>query len=199
MQKIDILITGVGGQGIILASDVLAKTGMLAGYDVKKTDSMGMAQRGGSVISHVRFGTDVHSPLITPGDADFLLGMEMLEAARFAFFLKPGGTAVINDYKNPPLSVVGGTEKYPASEQILSIIRERARNLILTDGLEKARSLGNEKTVNIYLLGLLSRMLPLPEKTWHESLTGNLPEKIIKINLKVFEAGKKDFEGAAVG
>jgi indolepyruvate ferredoxin oxidoreductase beta subunit len=117
MKKMDLLVTGVGGQGVVLASDIIGETAIAAGFDVKKTDTLGMAQRGGSVVSHVRMAPKVWSPLIREGQADLLLAFEKLEAARWSHYLRPGGIAIVNMYEQPPLSVSLGQEKYPAQDE----------------------------------------------------------------------------------
>jgi len=198
MPKIDILITGIGGQGIIMASDVLAQAGMLDGYDVKKTDSIGMAQRGGSVVSHIRLGEKVYSPLISPGDADVLFAMEKLEAARSSSFLRNGGVALLSRYGAPPVSLIGGRYEYPSDEMILKCLHRRTQKVFFIDGLAKVAELGNIKTLNVFLLGALSGLLPLSREAWHESLKTTLPEKILSINLEAFDLGKQEIAGDAL-
>lgn len=198
MQNISVLITGIGGQGIILASDVLADAALRMGWDVKKTDSIGMAQRGGSVISHIRMGEVVSSPLIAIGGADVLFGMEKLEAARHCHFLKPGGQAVINSYGAPPLNVATGAKKYPEDEVILAAVRERAEKVFFIDGLKKVSKLGNTRTLNVFLLGALSMLLPLTGQVWQEALEAKLPSKIIQINLKAFSLGREEIKNAGI-
>lgn len=198
MLKIDILITGIGGQGIIMASDVLAQAGMLDGYDVKKTDSIGMAQRGGSVVSHVRLGEKVYSPLISPGEADILFAMEKLEAARSSNFLRDDGVALLSQYGAPPVSLIGGRYEYPPDEVILNRLRRRTQKIFVIDGLEKVAALGNIKTLNVFLLGALSGLLPISRQAWHESLQTTLPEKILDINLKAFDLGTQEIAGDAL-
>ncbi|MBN1369881.1 MAG: indolepyruvate oxidoreductase subunit beta [Dehalococcoidaceae bacterium] len=198
MPKIDILITGIGGQGIIMASDVLAQAGMLDGYDVKKTDSIGMAQRGGSVVSHIRLGEKVYSPLISPGEADILFAMEKLEAARTSDFLRNGGMALLSRYSAPPVSLIGGRYKYPSDEVILNCLHRRTERVYLIDGLAKVAGLGNIKTLNVFLLGALSGLLPLSREAWHASLKTTLPEKILNINLEAFDLGIQEIAGGSL-
>ncbi|MFW6126476.1 MAG: 2-oxoacid:acceptor oxidoreductase family protein, partial [Chloroflexota bacterium] len=123
MEELGVLLVGVGGQGVILASDILSESALGAGYDVKKTDTLGMSQRGGSVVSHVRMGQTVRSPLIKEGTVDIMLALERLEAARWASFLRPDGIAIVNAYKRPPPSVNLGTEDYPAEEKLVGGLR----------------------------------------------------------------------------
>jgi indolepyruvate ferredoxin oxidoreductase beta subunit len=123
LKKLDILVTGVGGQGVVLASDIIGETALAAGFDVKKTDTLGMAQRGGSVISHVRLGEKVWSPLIKEGEVDVILAFEKLEAARWSHYLAPGAAAIINMYEQPPLSVSLGQENYPSDAEIAAALK----------------------------------------------------------------------------
>jgi len=198
MPKIDVLITGIGGQGIIMASDVLARAAMLDGYDVKKTDSIGMAQRGGSVVSHIRLGEKVYSPLISPGEADILFAMEKLEAARSSDFLRSGGAALLSQYGAPPVSLIGGRYEYPPDEVILNCLYRRTQKVFFIDGMAKVTELGNTKTLNVFLLGALSGLLPLSRQAWHESLKTTLAEKILNINLEAFNLGTQEIDGDAI-
>ena len=192
MNKFDILITGVGGQGIILASDIIGEAAIVAGYDVKKTDTLGMAQRGGSVVSHVRIAEKVFSPLIKKGEVDILLAFEKLEAARWAHYLKPGGTAIVNNHALPPLSVSFGTDRYPADEEVLSILKSRTDHIYLVEGTKQVAALGNVRTLNIFMLGCISRLLPLTVEAWKKEITLHLPVKIQPINLDAFDLGRKE-------
>ncbi len=192
MNKVDILITGVGGQGIILASDILGEAAMGAGYDVKKTDTLGMAQRGGSVISHVRIGERVFSPLIKRGEADILLAFEKLEAARWAHYLKKDGIVIVNNHALPPLSVSSGIERYPTDDEVLNILKSRTDRIHLIEGTKRATALGNVRTLNIFMLGCVSVFLPLTAETLKKEITLHLPVKIQQINLDAFDAGRKE-------
>jgi len=196
---LNIIMTGIGGQGIILASDVIAEAAMLQGLDVKKTDSIGMAQRGGSVISHLRLGNIVNSPLIAEGDADILLGMEKLEAARAVIFLKEGGVALVNNYAVSPSYSKDGIKKYPDDNAVSKIIGFRTEKIHFVEGLKAARSLGNMRAMNIYLLGALSNYLPLTSDAWLISLKSRLPEKHLNVNLKAFKQGQKEANCAGIG
>ncbi len=191
-MKADVLITGVGGQGIILASDVLGEVAIADGYDVKKTDTIGMAQRGGSVISHVRIADKVYSPLIKKGTADILLAFEKLEAARWADYLKKDGIAIVNNHALPPLSVSMGTDRYPSDEEILAILKAHTSRIYIVEGNKKAQELGNIRTLNIFMLGCLSRFLALKAETWREGIIQRLPQKVQQINLNAFELGRKE-------
>lgn len=153
---IDIQMVGVGGQGTILASDILAEAALLEGFDVKKSDALGMSQRGGSVVSHVRLGPRVYSPLVKQGEADVLVGFEKLEAARWAGHLRPGGLVIINDQAIPPFSVSSGFERYPSDETIMELLHRRTSRVFVVGGLALAQAAGNPRTLNAAMLGFLS-------------------------------------------
>ncbi|MCX7912868.1 MAG: indolepyruvate oxidoreductase subunit beta [Dehalococcoidales bacterium] len=198
MKKMDILVTGVGGQGVVLASDVIAETALACGLDVKKTDTMGMAQRGGSVISHVRLGREVFSPLIREGEVDLLLAFEKLEAMRFSHYLNTNAVAIVNDYVQPPLSVGLGKERYPSHDEIVVSLKRRTERIFFVPGHATARELGNIRTLNFFMLGCFSVFSPFDESAWQESIIRRLPEKIREINLKAFELGRKEMEGVCL-
>lgn len=199
LKKMDILVTGVGGQGVVLASDIIGEAALSAGYDVKKTDTLGMAQRGGSVVSNVRIAPKVWSPMIREGEVDLILAFEKLEAARWSHFLRPGGITVINNYEQPPLSVSLGQEAYPADEDISSALKRRTEEIYLVDGTGRANELGNVRTLNIYMLGCLSVFAPLSTDAWKESISRRIPERIRDINLKAFEIGREEIQNVRVG
>jgi indolepyruvate ferredoxin oxidoreductase beta subunit len=195
----DLLVTGVGGQGVVLASDIIGETALAAGYDVKKTDTLGMAQRGGSVVSHVRLAEKVRSPLIREGEVDLLLSFEKLEAARWSHYLKPGAVTIVNTYEQPPLSVSLGQEKYPTDDEIDAALKRRTDQVYLIDGNKRAEELGNVRTLNIYMLGCFSVFAPLDVEVWQESISRRLPEKLREINLTAFAMGRKEIEGVRIG
>jgi len=199
MEKIDLLVTGVGGQGVVLASDIIGETALSAGFDVKKTDTLGMAQRGGSVLSHVRLAPKVWSPLIKDGSADLLLAFEKLEAARWGHFLRQGGIAIVNNYEQPPLSVSLGQENYPADDEIAAALKRQTDQVYFVEGTGRVRELGNVRTLNIFMLGCFSVFAPLDAETWKESITRRIPENIREINLTAFEMGRKEIEGVRIG
>ncbi len=199
MEKINLLVTGVGGQGVVLASDIIGETALAAGYDVKKTDTLGMAQRGGSVLSHVRLAPRVWSPLIKDGTVDLLLALEKLEAARWSHFLRPGGIAIVNNYEQPPLSVSLGQEKYPGDGDIAAALKRRTDQVYFVDGTVRVKELGNVRTLNIFMLGCFSVFSPLDVETWRESIARRMPENIREINLTAFETGRKEIEGVRIG
>ena len=199
VKKMDILVTGVGGQGVVLASDIIGETALAAGYDIKKTDTLGMAQRGGSVVSHVRLATKVWSPLIKEGDVDLLLAFEKLEAARWSHYLHPGSVVIINNYEQPPLSVSLGQEKYPADAEIAAALKRQTDQIYFIEGNKRAKELGNVRTLNIYMLGCFSAFAPIDVAIWKESISRRLPENIREINLTAFEVGRKEIEGVRIG
>jgi indolepyruvate ferredoxin oxidoreductase beta subunit len=195
----DLLITGVGGQGVVLASDIFGEAALAAGYDVKKTDTLGMAQRGGSVISHVRIAPRVWSPLIKEGEVDVLLALEKLEAARWSHYLRAGGIALVNNHEQPPQSVSLGKERYPGLEEIADILKRQTESVYFIDGTRRARELGNVRTLNIFMLGCLSIFAPLKVNIWKDSISRRLPANIREINLTAFEQGRKEMRGVRIG
>lgn len=191
-----IFLSGVGGQGIILASEILCEAFLFAGYDVKKSEVHGMAQRGGAVTTHVRYGKKVFSPLIEPGTADLLLAFEMLEALRFLHYLAPGGAVVVNAQEILPAPVATGKERYP--DRIAERLREAAPRTYLVDALAAALSLHEMRTVNLVLVGAASPLLPLPPECFEEAIRARLPETIVEVNLRAFRAGRSLLPPAAV-
>ncbi|MCX6005890.1 MAG: indolepyruvate oxidoreductase subunit beta [Chloroflexi bacterium] len=193
MNKQDILMVGVGGQGTILASDILGEAALAKGLDVKKTDTLGMAQRGGSVTSHLRIGKKVWSPLISPGEADVLLAFEKLEAARWVNYIKPDGLVIINKLAILPLSISLGTQRYPDDQEIIDSFRQRTSRIHLIDGTKQAGLLGDIRTLNIFMLGFLSHFLSInfDPAIWKQAITKQLPAKILDINIRAFEKGRE--------
>ncbi len=184
----NILLCGVGGQGTLLASNVLAEAAMESGFDVKKSEVHGMAQRGGSVVSHVRFGDKVHSPLIRKGECDLLISFETLEALRWSEFLRPGGLVIMNTQKILPMSVSAGTSIYP--DGIGELLEKLPASVVAVDGIGNAQKLGNAKCLNVVMLGVLARKLSgIKETVWKEVLAKRLPAKILDLNMKAFDAG----------
>ena len=194
-NEMNILISGVGGQGVILASDIICETALGAGFDVKKTDTLGMAQRGGSVTSHVRLGPKVWSPIIREGDVDLMLSFEKLEAARWGHYLHEGSVAIVNDYTQPPLSCGLGQEKYPSDAEITAALKRRTSQVYFVDANARAKELGNVRTLNIFMLGCFSVFAPIAADVWRESIRQRLPERLVDINLKAFDLGRKEIEG----
>jgi len=191
-MKRDILMTGVGGQGVILASDALAEIAVKAGQDVKKSDSLGMSQRGGSVVSHLRIADRVFSPIIREGEADFLLAFERLEGARWAHYLNREGVAIVNDLAQPPLSVVGGASKYPTVEEVVDILRRYAGEVYVVPATEIARELGNPQVLNVLLIGFLSCFLDIDEDSYIDDLSQRVPPRFLQLNLKAFSRGREE-------
>ncbi|MGB7631529.1 MAG: indolepyruvate oxidoreductase subunit beta [Candidatus Deferrimicrobium sp.] len=184
----DVFLAGVGGQGTLLASEVLGEAFLLSGYDVKKSEVHGMAQRGGSVTTHLRFGPKVFSPLIEPGKADLLIAFEKVEALRFAHYLRPGGCLVVNAQEIYPPGVATGQERYPADvSERLAAVTDR---LYLVDALAAALELREVRAVNMVMVGAASHFLPLPEEAYEKALKGNLPERLVAVNVDAFRAGR---------
>jgi indolepyruvate ferredoxin oxidoreductase beta subunit len=157
-----------------------------------------MAQRGGSVVSHVRLAEKVYSPLIQEGGVDILLAFEKLEGVRWANYLRPGGIAIINDHALPPLSVNLGAEKYPSDAEVIQLLQQRAGKIYLVPGTLKANELGNARTLNIFMLGCLSVFLPFTVPDWQNAVQKHLPEKLWQLNLAAFAAGRKEVKNVHV-
>jgi len=184
----NILLVGVGGQGILLASEILSETFMLAGYDVKKSEIHGMYQRGGSVVSHVRYGSEVFSPIVPEGEGDILFGFELLETCRYLSLLKKGATVIANDLCIPPPSVLSGKDIYP--EGLTEKIGSLFPDFLLVDGLKLANEAGNPRAANTALLGAVSRRLDIPEEFWMKAIEKMVPSKAVEVNRKAFLAGR---------
>lgn len=184
----NILLVGVGGQGILLASEILSETFMLAGFDVKKSEIHGMSQRGGSVVSHVRYGKEVFSPIVPEGEGDILFGFELMETCRYLSLLKPGGTVVANDLRIPPPSVLMGQESYP--EGLADGISSQFPGFLLVDGQKLAAEAGNPRAANTVLLGAVSKRLDIAEEFWLAALRKMVPHKALEINMKAFMMGR---------
>ncbi|MGB4600131.1 MAG: indolepyruvate oxidoreductase subunit beta [Trichlorobacter sp.] len=184
----NILLVGVGGQGILLASEILSEAFMLAGHDVKKSEIHGMSQRGGSVVSHVRFGTEVFSPVVPEGEGDILFGFELLETYRALPLLRPGATVVANDDRILPPAVLLGQAEYPKG--LADKIRQKFPDLLLVDGQGMALSAGDVRAANTVLLGAVSKRLMIAEEIWQQALEKMVPRKALEINLKAFQSGR---------
>jgi indolepyruvate ferredoxin oxidoreductase beta subunit len=190
MKGINFLIAGVGGQGTVLSGDILAQVGMAAGYDVKKSDVLGLAVRSGSVISHVRWGDRINSPMSMPGQVDYLLAYEPLESLRQVEFLRPDGTILLNEYKIPPVSVATGGARYPTDEEIRRTLAAAARSVYTFNATAKAQELGSVKVVNVLMLGALSALLEIELRIWEETIGFYVPDKLKAVNLKAFHTGR---------
>ena len=189
MGIINVLFSGVGGQGILLASKILAKCAFVSGYMVKESELHGMAQRGGSVTSHVRFGEEVFSPLIPKGKADFLIALEELEGLRYAYYLKPDGKVILNQKRVIPSSLNPAVAPYP--EDVKSQLEAMGFHVDAVNAFEIANTLGNTKLENIIVMGILSRYLPFTISTWETVIEGSVPVKTIGINLTAFKKGRE--------
>ena len=189
MESKCVMIVGVGGQGTLLASRILGNVLMAQGYDVKMSEVHGMSQRGGSVVTYVKFGEKVFSPLIDKGEADFILSFERLEAARWLSYLKDGGIMMVNDQRISPMPVITGAADYP--EDILAKIQAKGAQLITIDALALATQAGNSKAVNVVLMGLLSRIMDFPEEAWQKALEAEVKPQFLDINKKAFSLGKE--------
>jgi indolepyruvate ferredoxin oxidoreductase beta subunit len=186
---INILMSGVGGQGVLVASDILVLVAMHAGLDAKKSEIHGMAQRGGSVVSQVRYGEKIYSPLIQIRSADVILAFEKLEAIRYLDYLKQDGIVIINDQQITPLSVFFSNIPYP--KNIKEICKKKTDYVVMVDGVKIADDVGNPRTINSVLLGALSNFLEFDEDHWMKAIAQRVPPKTIELNRKAFETGKK--------
>ncbi len=195
MTKQDFILAGVGGQGTILAGELLAKVGKEAGYDVKKSEVHGMAQHGGSVVSHVRWGDKVYSPLIPFHQADFLLAFEKLESLRWVRFLSPDGMALVADHRVPPLSVSLGQFSYPEDDKVMEVLDAQASASQLVPSFQIAQELGNARVNNIVVLGVLSHHISIKEEVWRSVTEDSVPTRFIDLNLEAFGRGRGWAEG----
>lgn len=187
MNKLNLLLVGVGGQGTILASKVLTDVALASGLDVKMSEIHGMAQRGGSVVTQVKMGDKIYSPLIEKGEADLILSFERLEALRWLEYLKPGGQVIINTQIIDPVPVILGKAKYP--EGIVEALTEKTGNVTALDALEVGEKCGNSKTSNVVMMGVLAKKLDFPKEVWLKALETRVPSSLVEVNLKAFEAG----------
>lgn len=186
-----ILFIGVGGQGTILASKILSEGLLRNGYDVKMSEVHGMAQRGGSVTTQVRFGEKVYSPLIEKGKADAIVSFEKSEALRALPYLKEGGHLIVNDYEIHPVPVLIGQEKYPEGVDI--VLKNTVENTVIVKAAEIAKELGNIKAQNVVLLGALLKALDIKDVDWEAVVTSLVPEKAVELNKKALKAGMDVF------
>jgi indolepyruvate ferredoxin oxidoreductase beta subunit len=184
----NILVAGVGGQGVILASDVMSEVFMEAGYDVKKSEVHGMAMRGGIVTSHFRFGKKVYSPLIKEGEVDILFAFEQLEGLRWINHLKPYGKIVMNDHRVNPPAVNLGEMEYPKG--IPEMIRSKFKGFYLVKGTEIAFQMGDARAANVVLLGAISKLFEVNEELWLNTILNYLPPKVHELNREAFFTGR---------
>ena len=188
METKSIMIVGVGGQGTLLASRLIGNALISTGCDVKLSEVHGMSQRGGSVVTYVKYGDAVRSPLIDLGEADYILSFEALEAGRFLPYLKKGGTIITNTQHILPMPVITGQMAYP--ETVLEDLKAKA-NVIAVDALALAEQAGSPKAVNVVLTGVLSKAMDLPESVWQQSLETTVPPKFLELNRKAFRLGRE--------
>lgn len=185
----NVLIVGVGGQGTLLTSRIIAQVAVQMGFDVKVSEVHGMAQRGGSVVSQVRYGEKVYSPIIKKGDADIILAFEKIEAARWLDYLKPDGLVIINDERVDPLPVLSGKAKYP--NDIVNKIKNVVAKTIEINASDIAIKCGNIKTANVVLVGILTAAMDIPVAEVEKAIKEMVPDKAIEVNLKAFAEGLK--------
>lgn len=187
METKNIMIVGVGGQGSLLASKLLGKLFLSRGYDVKVSEVHGMSQRGGSVVTYVRYGDKVYSPIIDKGQADFILSFELLEAARWTEYLKPGGRIVTNTQQINPMPVITGAAQYP--QGLVEKMRQAGMDVDAFDALSLAEEAGSAKAVNIVLLGRLSKSFDFSQAEWEQAIQESVPPKFLELNLRAFALG----------
>ena len=188
MKTKNIMIVGVGGQGSLLASKLLGRMLLQKGYDIKVSEVHGMSQRGGSVVTYVRFGDKVYSPVIDKGEADFIVSFELLEAARWTEFLKPGGKILVNTQEINPMPVITGAAEYP--KNLVETMGKANLDVDALDALALAQQAGSAKTVNIVLMGRLSRYFDFPEEEWLEAIAQSIPAKFLELNKTAFQLGR---------
>jgi indolepyruvate ferredoxin oxidoreductase beta subunit len=187
MNSKNIMIVGVGGQGTLLASRIIGKVLIDQGYDVKLSEVHGMSQRGGSVVTYVKYGEKINSPLIEKKEADVILAFELLEALRWAEYLKPTGTLIVNTQEIDPAPVIMGKAEYP--KNILENLKQKVGSVKSLNALDIAMECGNVKAVNVVLIGLLASISEIPYEKWIESVREVVPAKALDVNLKAFKAG----------
>ena len=187
MQTRNIVIVGVGGQGSLLASKLMGRALLIEGYDAKVSEVHGMSQRGGAVITYVRYGEKVYSPIVDEGQAELLVSFEILEAARWLNLLAPGGQVVTNTQQIDPIPVIMGAMQYP--ENLLEKFEETGAKVDAINALALAEEAGSKKAVNIVMMGRLSKYFPFPEETWIKALEESVPKQHLELNRRAFDAG----------
>ena len=187
MNTLNVMIVGGGGQGSLLASKLLGRLLVDEGYDVKVSEVHGMSQRGGSVVTYVRFGDKVYSPVVSDGEADFIVSFEKLEAARYVQRLKPDGKIIVNTQQIDPMPVVTGAASYPSD--VLDVLREKGVQIDAINALDLAMQAGTSKAVNIVLMGRLSKYLDIPHDKWLQAIAKIVAPKFVEVNQKAFELG----------
>ena len=189
MKTTNIMIVGVGGQGSLLASKLLGNLLVDEGYDVKVSEVHGMSQRGGSVVTYVRFGEKVYSPIVDKGEADYIVAFEKIEAARYASYLKKDGKIIVNTQEIEPMPVITGAASYPSDA--IEKLKALGLSVDALDALTPATEAGSPKAVNILLMGRLSKYMDIPEEKWIEAIKKTAPAKFMDLNLKAFAMGRK--------
>ncbi len=189
MKTKNVMIVGVGGQGSLLASKLLGRLLLTKGYDIKVSEVHGMSQRGGSVVTYVRYGDKVYSPIIDKGEADFIVSFELLEAARWTEYLKDGGKIIANTQQINPMPVITGAAKYP--EALSDKMKEKGIDLDAFDALKLAEEAGSSKAVNIVLMGRLSNYFDATVEEWMKAIEESVPEKFLEMNKKAFALGRE--------
>lgn len=188
METKNIMIVGVGGQGSLLASKLLGKLLLTKGYDIKVSEVHGMSQRGGSVVTYVRFGDKVYSPIIDKGEADYIVSFELLEAARYVEYLKPDGKIITSTQKINPMPVITGVAEYPSNLE--KKIEDIGINIVAIDALSLAEKAGSAKAVNIVLMGVLSSHFDFTDEEWNSAIEESVPTKFLELNKKAFSLGR---------
>ena len=188
MKTTSIMIVGVGGQGTLLASKLLGNVLLSQGYDVKVSEVHGMSQRGGSVVTYVRFGEKVYSPVVDLGEADYILSFELLESARWIGYLKKGGRLITNTHRTPPMPVITGAAEYPSNLE--ARLRELA-DVTALEAMPLAEQAGSAKAVNVVLVGVLSRSMDIPEENWLRAIEETVPPKFVELNRRAFLLGRE--------
>ena len=189
MKTTNIMIVGVGGQGSLLASKLLGNLLVEEGYDVKVSEVHGMSQRGGSVVTYVRFGEKVYSPIIDKGEADYIVSFEKIEAARYASYLKVGGKLIVNTQEIDPMPVITGAAEYPTDA--LEKLCDLGMSVDALDALSPATQAGSSKAVNIVLMGRLSKYMSIDEEKWINAIKRSVAPKFVEMNLKAFALGRQ--------
>ena len=188
METKNVMIVGVGGQGSLLASKLLGRLLLSRGYDIKVSEVHGMSQRGGSVVTYVRFGDKVYSPVIDQGQADYIVSFELLEAARWTAYLKPGGKIITNTQQINPMPVIIGAMEYP--QELLHKMAAAGIDVDALDALTLAEQAGSSKAVNLVLMGRLSKYFDIPEEEWLAAIEQSVPAKFLEMNKKAFNLGR---------
>jgi indolepyruvate ferredoxin oxidoreductase, beta subunit len=190
METMNFLITGVGGQGTVLASDIMAAVGLAAGFDVKKSDILGLSVRGGAVVGHVRWGDKVYSPIVPEGRADYLIAFEILEGLRWLGQVKANGTILMNEQKISPVIVSSGLMDYPPETLVDEALAKASPNVYKLPGIDVALEVGNSRVLNIVMLGAISSMLAVKQSVWEDVIKERVPKKYAALNLDAFRKGR---------